>query len=406
MVDVDLVVGAADPLHVHCRVVERLEVAELVDAAEAVFERLGVERRPLGNAQLTADHVVAGLAVAGELDSVNGVRLAFLDADGDVRDCRRRGPARGDVRVGSELEVSGGTVGIAGALEAFANALLAVHVAGLQAEQRRQGVGREHRLSLDRHRSDPEPRPLAHRHSQLHPPGAAVSRVVEHAQRLLADLGLDVAVVAIELLDAHGVVGERRLVVGPAPGDQRQQPARPAGLQHSAKSVVRERGVADELHGANRHLGPLRDVEANPGQLRVLGQRRHVRRDLTVRESLLREQLTNRRGGAAQLQRIEECVEAKGDALLFQGVEDVGLPDAVEPLGTRPASRAAARAADRRRPRPARRWRTGYGTVSIARSSRKPVPHNRPKSSRAARSASSSSTRHAPSDASLGFNWM
>ena len=74
LVDVDVLAG---PL-------ERLEVPELVQALDAVLQRLGVEDAVLVQPQFAPNHVVARRRVAGEDDAVDEVLLAFLDLQRDV----------------------------------------------------------------------------------------------------------------------------------------------------------------------------------------------------------------------------------------------------------------------------------------------------------------------------------
>ena len=71
---------------------ERLEVAELVEAPDAVLQRFGVEDAGLDQPDLAADDVVARRGVADERDAVDEVLLPFVDPHRDVDD-RRAGIA-------------------------------------------------------------------------------------------------------------------------------------------------------------------------------------------------------------------------------------------------------------------------------------------------------------------------
>ena len=91
--DVDLVVGPRRLLDANCLALERLEVAELIQTLDAVFQRLGVEHAALDETYLPANNVISSRRIAGEGNAVDEILLAFLKSERDVDDRRpfRRG---------------------------------------------------------------------------------------------------------------------------------------------------------------------------------------------------------------------------------------------------------------------------------------------------------------------------
>jgi hypothetical protein len=93
---------------------ELLEVAELIEPADAVLQRLGVEHAALDQPHLAADDVVARGRVAGEGDAVDEVLLALLQphrhVDGGLRRAGHRAFGRrlwnAEVGIAGELEVA------------------------------------------------------------------------------------------------------------------------------------------------------------------------------------------------------------------------------------------------------------------------------------------------------------
>ena len=70
----------------------RLEEAERGDALLAAAHAGAVEELALVDAQLAADHLVAGLGVADDVDALDGDLLALLDVEGEVDGLASRGP--------------------------------------------------------------------------------------------------------------------------------------------------------------------------------------------------------------------------------------------------------------------------------------------------------------------------
>src|SRR5690606_2670248 len=83
--DVDLVLFTRRLLHPHIVIAfERFEVAELIDAADAVLQPFGIEDAGFVDAQVATDDRIAGRRVADDRNAVDEVLRAFLDADDDV----------------------------------------------------------------------------------------------------------------------------------------------------------------------------------------------------------------------------------------------------------------------------------------------------------------------------------
>ena len=73
--------GVGVDVHLAFLALERLEVAELVQAANAVLQRLAVEDAAFGDAHLAPDHGVMRRRVAHERDAVHEELLAFVHLD-------------------------------------------------------------------------------------------------------------------------------------------------------------------------------------------------------------------------------------------------------------------------------------------------------------------------------------
>ncbi len=131
---VDLRVVAGRPLDRDRLLVERLEVAELIDPPDAVLERLRIEDAALDQAHLAADDVVARLAVADEGDAIDEVLLPFGHLDGHVDGRRLGAVTRGEIGIRGELEVAAGAVELPGALETLGDPLVAIRLARSSSE--------------------------------------------------------------------------------------------------------------------------------------------------------------------------------------------------------------------------------------------------------------------------------
>ena len=191
--DVDHAVAArrlVDLLRLLVLLVDLLEVAELVQTADAVLQRLGVEHRALDQPHLAPDHVVARRRVADEGDAVDEVLLAFLQPHRHVDGGRLPGFRHGEQRVGhrrvrrrrwklevgkaGELHVAAGAVDFARLDQAVADVLLVVPVADLDLEERRQRLALDDGVAVDREGADAMPLPFGDRNAQLDPLRLAV----------------------------------------------------------------------------------------------------------------------------------------------------------------------------------------------------------------------------------------
>ena len=144
-----------------------------------------------------------------------------------------------------------------------------------------------------------------------------------------ADARLDVALLAVELLDLFGVLFELRFLIGAAAGDPGEEPVL-LGLLHPAlQAAVADLLVADELDVADLDLRAFVDVEDDLDQLRAAGQLLDARLDLGELVALLGHQAAQDAFDAADGALIEERVEAQRDARLLHLLVDLGAVDLV-----------------------------------------------------------------------------
>ena len=225
------------------------------------------------------------------------------------------------VRKAGELVIAAGAVDFARLFESFTNRLLAVVLAGHQLEERFQVVGLDHRVASDVERADLVARTFRDRNPQLDPAGLLVVGVLEHLQLRGADVGAQVAVVAVVGDDLLGVLVELGFLVGAAVADQPEQVGRKVEevrelaaflgvLQLTLQGGVADRLVADEVERANLDLRPFVHVEREVDQLGAAGDFLDLGRDFGELEALLTQHVADDAGDLADQAGIDEGVEA------------------------------------------------------------------------------------------------
>ena len=334
--DVDLVLGIGRLLDVDRLVLQLLEVAQLVEAADAVLERLGVEDVVLVEPQLAPDDVVVRGVVADKRDAVDEVLLALLHPHGDVDDRspgggsaarhvvgRRVLGARQQIGKRRELEEAAGAVDLARLLEALADVLLAVVLARLHLEERHQRVGLHDVVAREIERADAVPLALGDRHAQLDPARRGVVGVLDHLDRGLPHLRRDVALFPVVVEDVLRVLGELLFLVRPPARDEGEEPLLFVPLHLRLQLAVADVLVPDELDVLDPDLRPLVDHEAQVHELGPARQLADLRPDLRVLVALLRVELPHDAGHPLDLARIDERVEADDDVLLAQLLLDL-----------------------------------------------------------------------------------
>jgi hypothetical protein len=340
---------------------DRLEVTELVEPLDAVFQRFGVEHAPFDQRHFTADDRVVGRRVAEKGEAVDEILTALQQAHGDVDD-RRSGrrllrrlervwrlEGRGDlpipgghVGISRELVVAARAVDLACLLQSLPDLLLAVVLALLQPEQRQQRLGFHRGVAGQRNRADAVLLPFRHRHVEFDPSRLAVGRLAHRAQLRYADRGRDVAVIAVVLLNLVRVLIECRFLIGARAAQERGLPPRalPVGLDLCPQHAVADRFVPGKGDLADLHARSLVQRERQVHQLRTarhLGDRVRHRRSL---ESLLEQQIPNHALDLADQAAVDERVEPDVRVQLLQLLVDLrrldrlrsGVVDDLDPL--------------------------------------------------------------------------
>src|SRR5580765_157887 len=270
---------------------ERLEITELVQPLDAELQRLGVEHAVFEQADLAPDHVVVRRDVADERDAVDEELLPFLHLHRHVDDWRalflraavviglrrlegvgrlrlvRVGiVARLEIRVAGEFPVADAAVDFARFLEPFANLLLGVVFAGGLLEERLQVVGLDDGVARDVEVADLVALALVDRNPEFDPTGLLVVGVAQHLELGHADVGANVAAVAVERLNLLRVVVELRFLIRAVVADDGEKPGRkvdeilkrpalPVFFQLTLERAVAHRLVAHEIDLADFDLG-------------------------------------------------------------------------------------------------------------------------------------------------------
>jgi hypothetical protein len=125
-----------------------------------------------------------------------------------------------------ELPVADAAVDLARLLEPFANLLLGVVLAGGLLEERLQVVGLDDGVARNVEVTDLVPLSFVDRNPELDPPGLLVVGVVQHLELGHADVGANVAPIAVERLNLLRVVVELGFLIGAVVADDGEKPGR------------------------------------------------------------------------------------------------------------------------------------------------------------------------------------
>ena len=164
---------------------------------------------------------------------------------------------------------------------------------------------------------------------QLHPARFLVLGVFQRLDLGRADARLNVALLAIELLDLVGVLLELLLLIRPAARNKRQEPVLLGFLHPALEGAVADLVVADELDVANLDLRTFVDVEDHLGQLRSAGEFFDARFHLGKLVTLLRHQISKNPLDAPNRALIEERIQPERDPRLLHLLVDLGPIDFV-----------------------------------------------------------------------------
>ena len=219
-----------------------------------------------------------------------------------------------------ELVVAPRAVHLARLLEALADALLAVPLAGVHLEERLQVVGLHDGVARDVEAPDLVARTFGDRNLQLNPARFLVAGILQHLQLRHADVGAQVAVVPVVGDDLLRVVVELRLLVGAVVADERHEPlgkvdevlelpALGVVLQLPFQRAVAHRLVAGEVDAADLDLRPFVQVEGDVHQLRPAGNLLDLGRHLRELEALLAQHVADDARHLANEAGIDEGVE-------------------------------------------------------------------------------------------------
>src|SRR5258706_3054752 len=319
---------------------DRLEVAQLVDPLDAVLQRVGVEDVAFDQVHVPADDAVVRGRVADERDAIDEVLLAFLQSHPDVDDGRKRLGQRGerlrcrfrsgrgivaDVGVGEagELPVPDAAVHLARLLQAFPDELFVVVLAGLEAEHRLEEFGLDDGVAGEFDVANLVAPSFGDRHAQLDEAGLLVFRIGQELLLRDAHVASDVPALAVIRHDLVGVFVELRFLEGAAAGDERQEPQLLVVLHFSLQRPRAHDLVAGEDDLPDLHLRPFRHVERQVDDLRAARHRLHLRRHLGVLKTLLLEHVAHEARDLPYEARIDERVEPDYGHRLFQPLVDL-----------------------------------------------------------------------------------
>ncbi len=224
---------------------------------------------------------------------------------------------------GRELVVAARAVQLTSLLERLRDVLVAVVLALFQLEERAQGFRADDFVAFEIELADAVTLAFRDGNPQLHPARLSVLGVLHHLQLGLTDLGEDVPLVPVVLLNRLRVLGELLFLVGPAAGDEAEEALLFVLLHVLLQGAVGDRLVADEVDVANLHLGAFGYVEGHVHELRPAVDRLDLVLDLGELVTLGRVQLAYDPGDAAKEARIDERVEADRDAFFLQLLVDL-----------------------------------------------------------------------------------
>ena len=334
--DVDAVLGAAPA----GRDRDGFEVAERHHALPRSLEVGRAEQLALGDLELAADHLVAGLRVAADRDALDQRALAAHDLEVDrdpvVREVQAR--SRHRARAGEPEVLVVDLERLAVGLDHRAHE----RRAGPAADQREVLRGGAEQVALEVDRAVGEPRPLLDRDRHHHP--RVIARQPEHRRR---DLDGGEAVVEVVAGEDREVAVQLVAAERAGVGDERQRAGR-AGRHVSAQLVAGDRAVAGEGDVGDRDLGVLVDRELDVDLAAVGRVQRAVdgREREAVREVELGDPVARRAdrdlvddGVALELDGLVNLVELELAVARDQDLVDRGPLDDLEREGVAVADR-------------------------------------------------------------------
>ena len=259
-----------------------------------------------GDAHLPADHLVARLVVADDLDLLDGDRLALLEHVGEIDQplLGIDGRVRCDVRVCVALVLVDVEQPVHVVLQASLGETLAAP-GGDEGEQLFPGY---QQVSGDVDLADVERLAFVDGHGD-----EDVALVRRQLDRGLAELHVDVALIEIQALEHDLVALECFLAIRPCAGEEGERPS--LLREHGVLQLgVAEGAVADEADLLHRDLRMLVDLEDHVHF--VVGKRDGLRRDLREEESLLDVLLLHLLRGLAHCFLVEDLERLHLDGVL------------------------------------------------------------------------------------------
>ena len=264
--DAELAGGLLLDIHHHVHLVfvegglggdgDLLEVAEPVELLGGGADRLGIETAALLHLQVTADDVVAGPVVAGDLHPVEMDKRPLLDLEADVHALAGIRLAHLGVHLGKGVALLGVEVGEPGQVLAQHLAVEELLLADLQAGD--QFLAGLDQVTLNIHRAHPVARPLLH--GKGHEQG-----VVLLLDDRLADPGVHIALVVVEGGHPFGVLLEHVHLEHTCVGQPGNPPGVGAGLDHILEFVRGETLVPLEADLFDGDLLAFLDLETDLG---------------------------------------------------------------------------------------------------------------------------------------------
>src|SRR6185503_5949282 len=308
-----------------------LEVGELVELVDAVLERPHVHDQPFLEAELAAQHLVAGAVVALELDAADLELVALEDLHLHVGDVVR--PLH-QLDVDLRVDLAAVAVQLLDRLDPLlhrGSAQPGAARAGEDAQQHLVGVDL---VALDADRAELPAVALDHRDGELEPALLLLGRRLGvarlHRHPRLGDVDVLVTLLAVEVADLAEVLLDGRRVVDVVLQEARDRPRLLGLAHHQPQPAVGEDGVALELDVADLDLGALVDGEAHA----ALAGAHLLEGVLDGGEavSLLGVHLHQLVLGPLELAEVERTALAQADLLLVHAVLDIGVAELLEPL--------------------------------------------------------------------------
>src|ERR1044072_6114258 len=308
-----------------------LEVGQLVELVDAVLERPHVHDQPFLQAELAAQHLVAGAVVALELDAADLELVALEDLHLHVGDVVG---ALDELDVDLGVDVAAVAVQLLDRLDPLVDRRGAQPGAVRAAEGAQQDLVGVDLVSLDGHGAELPAVALDDRDGELEatllPLGRRLGVLGLHRHPRLGDVDVLVALLAVEVADLAEVLLDRRRVVDVVLQEPRDRP-RLLGLAHrEAQPEIGEDGIALEVDVADLDLGAFVDGEAHAALAGAHLFDGVVDGGEAV--PLLGVHLHQLVLGALELAEVDGAALAQADLLFVEAVLDVGAAERLQPL--------------------------------------------------------------------------